>query len=164
MAYFTKVRYSSMCGTHLLGCVKYYVPWNEVHKPALHSERYMVWLIRRVLDDDRIYWTLMPLATTVHKLLTHCHLLPTGHSIGTTLTSNWTGLHYSVVLPRTPSIFLIVSSYNYSARIPRKTPSSVVNYVFIGTLPCNGLATGRSPVQGMLLCINPKGKGKPPTP
>jgi hypothetical protein len=69
------------------------------------------------------------LVTTVHKSLTHFHLVPTGHSTGTVLTSNWTELHYSVILPRTPlcsSVLVTVSSYNSSARTPRKTPSSVV--------------------------------------
>jgi hypothetical protein len=51
--------------------------------------------------DDRIYWTVMQLITTVHMSMTHCHL-PTGHSTGTILTSNWTELHCSVVLLRIP--------------------------------------------------------------
>jgi hypothetical protein len=58
--------------------------------------------------------------------LTHFHLLPTGHSMGTILTSHWTEVHYSVVLPRTPSILLTVPSCNSSAWTPGKTQSCVV--------------------------------------
>jgi hypothetical protein len=36
--------------------------------------------------DVRIYTT----GYKIHKSLTHCHLLPTGHSTGTVLTSKWT--------------------------------------------------------------------------
>jgi hypothetical protein len=62
---------------------------------------------------------------TNHCLI-HCHLLPTGHSTATILTSNWTELHYSVVLLRIPSILLTVPSYNSSVRTSRKTPSFIV--------------------------------------
>jgi hypothetical protein len=84
------------------------------------------WLIRRAFQFfDRIYWTFIQLVTTVHKWLTRCHL-PTGHSTRTILTSTWTPL-YSIVLLCTPLVLLTVPSYNFSARTPRKTPSSVKN-------------------------------------
>jgi hypothetical protein len=49
--------------------------------------------------NDRIYWTFIQLVTTLrtNHSLTQCHLIPTGHSTGSDLTSNWTAL-YSVVL------------------------------------------------------------------
>jgi hypothetical protein len=58
--------------------------------------------------------------------LTHCHLLPTGHSTGTILTSKWTPLYSAVLLQFWSELRLIVPSYNSSARTPRKTPPSVV--------------------------------------
>jgi hypothetical protein len=89
------------------------------------------WLIRRGLDlmiefiGPLYNW----LQQFTNHYLTHCQLLPTGHSTGTILTSNWTELHYSVVLTCTPLysyVLLNVSSYNSLALTSRKTPSSVV--------------------------------------
>jgi hypothetical protein len=69
--------------------------------------------------------------------LTHCHLLPTGHSTGAIPNSSNTPLH-SVVLPpfRSPILFCII--YNSSARTHWKTWSSVVKNVLIDPLPSNG--------------------------
>jgi hypothetical protein len=50
--------------------------------------------------------------------LTHCHLLPTGESTGTILTSNWTPF-YSIKSPTVPT-------YNSLERNLRKTLFSVV--------------------------------------
>jgi hypothetical protein len=70
------------------------------------------WLTRRVLDFmiEFIGPLYIWLQQFTNHYLTHCHLLPTGHSTGSTLTSNWTGLHYSVALP------LFCTTYNSSAR------------------------------------------------
>jgi hypothetical protein len=54
--------------------------------------------------NNRIYCTFIKLVATVHKSLIHCHLLPTGHSTGSILTSNWT----PPLLPRTPSILILI--------------------------------------------------------
>jgi hypothetical protein len=47
--------------------------------------------------NDQIYWI-----TRVHKSLTGCHVLPTGHSTGTVLISNWTANYcwLFVIYPR----------------------------------------------------------------
>jgi hypothetical protein len=63
------------------------------------------WLMRRFLDlmiefiGPLYNWLLQ----FTNHYLTHCQLLPTGHSTGTILTSNWTPL-YSFVLRYTASI------------------------------------------------------------
>jgi hypothetical protein len=65
---------------------------------------------------NRMYWTFIQLATTVHKSLSDTLSSSSDWTLhGTILTSNWTPL-YSSVLLSTPD----------SARTPRKTPSSVV--------------------------------------
>jgi hypothetical protein len=82
------------------------------------------WLIRRVLD--LMIEFIGPYTAAYNSLqITHCHLLPTGHSTGTILTSKWTPL-YSVVLPQFWSPTLFFTTYNTSARTARKTLSSVV--------------------------------------
>jgi hypothetical protein len=70
--------------------------------------------------DDRIYWSFIELATTVHK------------SVSDTLSSSSTGhsrllatFHYSTT-PLYSVHLLTVPSYNSSARTSRKTPSSLV--------------------------------------
>jgi hypothetical protein len=80
------------------------------------------WLIRRVLH--LMIGFIGPLYNWLQQFtnhyLTHCHLLPTGHSTGTILSSEWTELHYSVVLLCTPPISLALPAYKSSARTPRK--------------------------------------------
>jgi hypothetical protein len=58
--------------------------------------------------------------------LTHCHILPTGHSTATLLTSDWTPLYSFVLLQFRPELWLTVPSCNSSARTPQKTPSFIV--------------------------------------
>jgi hypothetical protein len=60
--------------------------------------------------------------------ITHCHLLPTGHSTGTPLTSNWTPplLRFIPLYSLNSDLPLFCSIYNSSARTPRKTLSSFV--------------------------------------
>jgi hypothetical protein len=83
------------------------------------------WLIKRVLD--LMIEFIGPLYNWLQQFtnhhLTHCRLLPTGHSMG---TSNWTPLCSVVLLQFWSELRLAVPSYNSSPRIPRKTPSSVV--------------------------------------
>jgi hypothetical protein len=86
------------------------------------------WLIRRVLNLlIKFIW---PLYNWLHEFtnhyLMHCHLLPTGHSTGTILTSNWTPTYSVVLLQLWSELRLIVPSNNCSAWTPRKTPSSMV--------------------------------------
>jgi hypothetical protein len=86
------------------------------------------WLIRRVLDlmiefIGRLYNRLQQFT---NHYLTHSHLLPTGHSTGIILTSNWTPLYSVLLLQFWSELRLTVPFYNSSARTPRKTPSTVV--------------------------------------
>jgi hypothetical protein len=75
--------------------------------------------------DDRIYWTFTQVVTTVHK------------SPSDTLSSSSTGHfrlppHFTTSLLRcTLSRRLAVSSYNSTARTPRKTPSFVVKSAYL---------------------------------
>jgi hypothetical protein len=90
------------------------------------------WIIRWVFGfHDQIYWTSVQLVTTVHKWLSHT-LSPSsdwtlhGNYSEFQLNSSTTPL-YAVVLPQFWSPTLFSSTYNSSARTPRKTPCSVVN-------------------------------------
>jgi hypothetical protein len=94
------------------------------------------WLIRRVLD--LMMELIGPLYNWLQKFtyhyLTHCHLLSTGHSTGTILTSK---IHYSVVLLCIPSRWLCLLI------TPRTDPTENTVFccqecVFIGPLPNNG--------------------------
>jgi hypothetical protein len=120
------------------------VDWLSTDYMALQSRRYnlqsennivtypwFAWLIRRVFYlligfIGRLYnW----LQQFTNHYLTHCHLLPTGHSTGTVLTSDWTAPLFhctSLYSLHSLSVLLTVSTYNSSSRTPRKTPSSFV--------------------------------------
>jgi hypothetical protein len=91
--------------------------------------------------DDQIYWAYIQLFMTVHKSLSdtlsssdwtfHANYSDFQLNSSTPLYSfvSFVFLYiplYSFVLLRTPSVLLTVSSYNSSARAPRKTPASVV--------------------------------------
>jgi hypothetical protein len=94
------------------------------------------WLIRRVLylmieSIGPLYNWLRQFA---NHCLTHCHLLPTGHSTGTILTSNWTPLCSFNFL----SIFLVVPSYNSSARTTENTVLCYEECLLIGPLANDG--------------------------
>jgi hypothetical protein len=124
-------------------------------KPSvLHIVTYpgFAWLIRRVLD--LMIEFIRPLYNWLQQFtnhyLTHYHLLPTGHSTRTTvLTSNWTPLYFVVLLQFWSELRLTVPSYNSSARIPRKAPSSVlmnacllVRYLAMDVLLLRAYASG----------------------
>jgi hypothetical protein len=94
-----------------------------------------------------IWWSnLLNLHTTGYSssqisVLTHCHLLPTGHSTGTTPLYPFNSL----------LILLTVPTYNSLARTPRKTVFCCQECVFIGPLPSNGYSIVESVTSGMFL-------------
>jgi hypothetical protein len=83
------------------------------------------WLIRRVLD--LMIEFVGPLYNLLQRFTNHWHPV-IFLRLDTPLELFWlpSELHYSVALPRTPSVLLTMPSYNSSTRIPLKTPSSFV--------------------------------------
>jgi hypothetical protein len=86
------------------------------------------WPIRRVLDLMIEY--IGPLYNWLQQFtnhyLTHCHLLPTGHSTGTVRTSNWTPFYFVVLLQFWSELLWLCPLMTPRHGPPRKTPSSVV--------------------------------------
>jgi hypothetical protein len=138
MALFIEVRCSSTGATHLLSSF-YYIPWNEVHNPAVHSQLKLTLILtyRHVSGVgvtnktgfgfyDGIYWTLYTTGYNSSQIADTLSSPSDWTLHWTALTSNWTVLHYSGVLPRTPPILLTVPTYNFLTRTSRKTSSSDV--------------------------------------
>jgi hypothetical protein len=73
------------------------------------------WLTRRVLD--LMIEFIGPLYDWLHQFtnhyLTHCHLLPTGHSTGIRLISKRAELNYCVVLLPTPMYSFVLDQFSF---------------------------------------------------
>jgi hypothetical protein len=73
--------------------------------------------------DDRTFWAFIQLVKTVHKSLCGTP----SRSCDWTLHGNCSDFQLNLfVLLYTPLLLLTVPSYKFSARTPRKTPSSVI--------------------------------------
>jgi hypothetical protein len=97
-----------------------------------------VWLIRRSLDlmiefiEPSYDW----LQQFTNLSLRHCHLLLTGHSAGTILTSIWTSLYSIVLLQflsdlRVESSLILRPSVSRPVCLGRKHPSGAYDQIFV---------------------------------